>query len=127
MTRRTPSRVKKEHRQVHEYNGQILMQYQARISVLLGQIEVGDDMIAQQRELLIRLTEIKNNAQDLIAAFRSLWHGSKFTTELGGTVWLRVHGITAVEKIGQGLSYKIAALEVDSALPKPEGAKEPRP
>jgi hypothetical protein len=91
---------------------------------LRGQIEVGDQLIAQQRERLIRLTRIAELGNSLALAVRGMWHQGNPSVcrayELGGTLWIKEHGITQVANARNVYEAAVAALLVDTALPLKE-------
>jgi len=88
---------------------------------LRGQIEVGDALLDKQRERLIRLTEIKNTASELVNAFLVAPRlGTTF--ELNGRGWMLLESAGRAFSSSQELSKQIAALEVDTAVPQ-KGAR----
>ena len=86
---------------------------------LRGQIEVGDALLDKQRERLIRLTEIKNFALELIHRTGTARRVSSSTFELTGEQWVRVDS-TEIRVAALNLAENIAALEVDSFVPQKE-------
>jgi hypothetical protein len=94
--------------------------YKAQCGDFLGQIEVGDALLDKQRERLIRLTEIKNLAGALTAALVCTLHPTSggIAYELNGTLWSKYTNFIPVIGAHSMLSGKIAALEVDTAIPQ---------
>ena len=88
---------------------------------LRGQIEVGDALLDKQRERLIRLTEIKNRAVDLLHYCRKGRRVSATTYEITGRCWIRIDD-SDLQTTACQLSEAIAALEVDTAVPQ-KGAR----
>jgi hypothetical protein len=83
---------------------------------LQHQIEVGDQLLAAQRERLIRLTTIKNVAQELANRMRALRNENTPTFELHGLAWLKIVDVKQAATAIEQLENCIASLEVDTAL-----------
>ena len=74
-------------------------------------------MLAKQRDRLIRLTEIKNWVGALTGLLSASWNDSKFfTSELGGTVWIKSHNMVSVRFATSHVEHLLATLETDTAL-----------
>lgn len=86
-----------------------------------------DELMAAQRERLIRLTEIKNAGILLMTAFDGVWHDADqdISWELNGTGWVKQRNVFPCLAAANTFSRAIAALEVDSTLPgiPPKGTK----
>ena len=97
-------------------------QIKTLVEVHKREMESDDLQFGKQRERLIRLTEIKNSMSHFIQTY---WEISEGTTaiELDGTMWMKFHHAENADHWVNNLEADIAALEVDTALPKPEGAK----
>jgi hypothetical protein len=95
--------------------------YDTTTSGLQHQIEVGDQLLAAQRERLIRLTEISDLASTLVGVIGGSWHmaGSE-TFELDGTKWIRHREAARVSVHAHQVLTAIAALSVDTACPPKE-------
>jgi hypothetical protein len=84
------------------------------------QIEVGDQLIAAQRERLIRLTEIKNQAQAFLYSW-GMGRADDFPTQgFGCQRWIRLFEVYSTRYLAKMLQEQIAKLEVDTACPPKE-------
>ena len=123
-----PKRKATNWRKMHEACMQALqsahVEYQRKLRDMRGQIEVGDALLDKQRERLIRLTEIKNLAGALTAALVCTLHPTSggIAYELNGTLWSKYTNFIPVIGAHSMLSERIAALEVDTAIPQ-KGAR----
>ena len=98
------------------------LKYAENNAELQDQIAVGDALLDKQRERLIRLTEIKNRAQDLVSRVYLARRDKTVTFELGGTAWVKWFGLMDVVSAAETVALRIAALEVDTAVPQ-KGAR----
>ena len=101
-----------------EAAAELWKKYEKMFSQAQHQIEVGDQLLAAQRERLIRLTETKNLALVLIGELEKCSIPCTTTYELDGRGWALLDSALRAFGASRALSKQIAALEIDTALPK---------